>query len=222
MSYPVHIWEEPVPTTVEEADEIMRRFDSHSLDGSINPKYVEAARRIMARYPYNDDRTADVEGEIWSDGPLIPQDSSEPWGVGLLSQYVKEARPFLIATCNELGLVVYDWPEGKVYPPNGRVLSIAKPAATRNKPNRKLAMLVLFLMGASSFVFLVLGIWATFEIWQLIATGNATMPQDGQLFVAAAIVFLIAAAPFFLSWVAMRLAKKAFIQINKNPQSDYD
>lgn len=112
----------------------MNRLVGDSHEGNINPKYVEAARRLVARYPYNDDCTTDVEEDVWSDGPLIPQSATAPWGVGLLSQHIEEVRTFVVSTCNELGLVVYDWSESKVYRPDGSVVLPTRAPAKIRKP----------------------------------------------------------------------------------------
>src|SRR5262245_43496011 len=73
MSYVIHIWEEPVPTSLEHAEELIGELIRAPRTAEPNPKYVEAAKRLTAKYPFEEDPGADPEGEVWSDGPLTPR-----------------------------------------------------------------------------------------------------------------------------------------------------
>jgi hypothetical protein len=122
MSYTLHIWDEPVPATVEEADQIASELGRLASQGPVNPKYAEAALQITTRFPFIDDPEAEAD-EVWSDGPLTPAAGQRLWGVGILSQHAGEVQPFVVSTSNALGLVVYDFQLGKAYLPDGKVLS---------------------------------------------------------------------------------------------------
>jgi len=128
MSYVIHIWEEPVPTSLEHASELVGQLIRAPKAAEPNPKYVEAAKRLTAKYPFGEDPGVDPEGEVWSDGPLRPRRGERIWGVGLLSQYVSEVQPFVVSVSNQLGLVVYDMQLGKAYLPDGTVFSLPAPA----------------------------------------------------------------------------------------------
>jgi len=104
MSYVIHIWEEPVPTSLEHASELVGELIRAPKAAEQNPKYVEAAKRLTAKYPFGEDPGVDPEGEVWSDGPLRPRRGERIWGVGLLSQYVSEVQPFVVSVSNQLVL----------------------------------------------------------------------------------------------------------------------
>jgi len=123
MSYVIHIWEEPIPTSLEHAGELIAELIRAPKTAEPNPKYVEAAERLTAKYPFEQDLGVDPEGEVWSDGPLMPRRGDRIWGVGLLSQSASEVQPFVVTVANQLGLVVYDMQIGRAYLPDGTVLS---------------------------------------------------------------------------------------------------
>ena len=114
MSYVIHIWEEPIPTSLEHAGELIAELIRAPKTAEPNPKYVEAAERLTAKYPFEQDLGVDPEGEVWSDGPLMPRRGDRIWGVGLLSQSASEVQPFVVTVANQLGLVVYDM---QIHPP---------------------------------------------------------------------------------------------------------
>src|SRR5262249_41931376 len=68
MSYVIHIWEEPVPTSLEHAGGLVGELIRAPKTAVPNPKYVEAAARLTAKYPFGEDPEVDPEGEVWSDG----------------------------------------------------------------------------------------------------------------------------------------------------------
>src|SRR5690348_13901762 len=138
MSYTLHIWDEPVPATIEEADQIASELERLASQGPVNPKYAEAALQIAKRFPFTDDPEAEADDEVWSDGPLTPTAGQRLWGVGILSQHANEVQPFVVSTSNALGLVVYDFQLGKTYLPNGKVLSSGPQKTGLTKPWWKL------------------------------------------------------------------------------------
>jgi hypothetical protein len=123
MSYVIHIWERPHPTSLRHAEELVGTLIRAPKTTEVNSKFAEAAKRLTAKYPFNEDPTIDVEGEVWSDGPLTPRRGEQIWGVGLPFQYVSEVQPFVVSVSNELGLVVYDMQVGKAYLPDGTALT---------------------------------------------------------------------------------------------------
>jgi hypothetical protein len=134
MSYVVKIWEEPVPASVQEADRINTQL--HREGGAQNPKFVELAQRLMARFPGPDaqaseddddgDDDADFEdGDVWTDVTLDGQVGGPVWGVGVLTQHMNTVLPFVFAEAGKLGLVVYDPQAGEVRLSGGRVLTQA-------------------------------------------------------------------------------------------------
>lgn len=123
MSYVLQIWDQPLPTTVCQATEFVHELVNAPGSPEVNPKFIEAARRLTAKYPFNEDSNVESENEVWSDGPLTPRRGKPLWGVGLLSDRAGEVQPFVVSVSNQLGLVVYNMQLGKVYLPGGAVLS---------------------------------------------------------------------------------------------------
>src|SRR5262245_48021246 len=54
MSYVIHIWEEPVPTSLKHADELVGELIRAPEAAEPNQKYVEAAERLTAKYPFEE------------------------------------------------------------------------------------------------------------------------------------------------------------------------
>jgi hypothetical protein len=50
MSYVIHIWEEPIPTSLEHAGELVGELMRAPRTAEPNPKYVEAAEQLTAKY----------------------------------------------------------------------------------------------------------------------------------------------------------------------------
>jgi len=74
--------------------------------------------QLTARYPcicsLSDD---EVDDGVWSDGPLINNFGHRAAVLGLVFSCVEEVLPFLIATANGLGLIVFDWQTNSVHRP---------------------------------------------------------------------------------------------------------
>lgn len=108
MSYNVAVVVPPVPANDPEAWE--------ALDGLIEqegtrPDVFQILHdRLTARYPcmcaVPDDQ---VDDTVWSDGPLINDFLHRAAVLGMSYSRVYEVLPFLIATANDLGLIVFDW-----------------------------------------------------------------------------------------------------------------
>ena len=117
MSYNVAIVVPPVPAKDAEA--------WAALDGLIAQQgarpaiFQELHDRLTARYPcmctVPDD---EIDDTVWSDGPLINNFLHRAAVLGVSYSRIDEVLPFLIATSNELGLVVFDWATNLVHRPN--------------------------------------------------------------------------------------------------------
>jgi hypothetical protein len=141
MSYVLQIWESPIPSSVQEADEINDRLQD--LEGPQNPKFIELAKRLTQRYPCITQLTGDeeegYENGVWSVGPVDGITTNPVYGIGVSSDYLTEVLPFVTQTANALGLILYDTQAGQVNLPSGAVLTmpgqlVASPKATEVDP----------------------------------------------------------------------------------------
>jgi hypothetical protein len=151
MSYVLQIWELPHdrrwPTTVREATALV--MELHGPTPGQNPKFLEFAKRLTARYPCV---TAPADAPhasmaAWIDGPLDGITDEAVYGIGLEIDLIDEVRPFVISTAIALGLCVEDEQAGEYFLANGSVLSIdvelrrraaASAVETGNEPKAKL------------------------------------------------------------------------------------
>jgi len=122
MSYVIHIWEPtPLPTSAEEAE---AQFDELPEDGmEQNPKFITVVQNLTARYPCI--TTLEADEGVWTDGPLDGVCDSGAYGLGIMTDYVDEVQPFVVAEANKLGLTVYDMQMGLFYLPSGQILGEA-------------------------------------------------------------------------------------------------
>lgn len=134
MSYVIHVWEHPVPATLEEADGILGELLDETSPGK-QPRLAALVNALWERYPR--DLDTDREDPVWSDGSLAKgYDGLPVVTLGIMTPHLDEVVPFVAQTANSLGLVVFDLQYGTAYLPSGRVLG-AKPAApspTKEKP----------------------------------------------------------------------------------------
>ncbi len=137
MSFVVQVWELPadaaVPTSLRDALRLVDALRAHAVP---NPKFIEFARRLTARYPCITSPESDEldESELaWSDGPLDGECDSAVYAIGLASGRLDEVHPFVIATARALGLNTMDEQSGACFLADGSELSLASPArATRD------------------------------------------------------------------------------------------
>jgi hypothetical protein len=123
MSYALHIWDHyPLPANDEEADELYVRLSQET--GPQNPKFIELAKRLTARYPCITTLDDDDPGAVWTDGPLDGKTNRQVYGLGVDTDYLNVMVPFVAATAGALGLTVYDMQAGEVYLPSGQVLTL--------------------------------------------------------------------------------------------------
>ena len=116
MSYTVAIVVPPIPAADAEA--------WAALDGMIDEEgprpavFRELHDRLTARYPclcaVPDD---EVDGVVWSDGPLINNFLHRAAVLGVSHPRAGEVLPFLVESANALGLVVFDWAARRIHRP---------------------------------------------------------------------------------------------------------
>lgn len=125
MSYIIHVWEHPVPTTAEQADAILDDLFKRS---AANPcrKLDDLLELLWDRYPR--DLASDRADPVWAD--TFSKDGREPSPVETLAvttAYLDEVIPVITAATAALGLVAYDPQLGTVYLPGGRTLGTPPP-----------------------------------------------------------------------------------------------
>jgi hypothetical protein len=126
MSYVLHLWEQPVPASLAEADQIHTRLSAERTGQ--NPKFIELAKRLTERYPCMTSLDDDEDG-AWSDGPLDGKTDTPVYSLGVQIAMLHEVVPFVAATAIALGLVVYDTQAAEVHLPGGGVLTLPGRAA---------------------------------------------------------------------------------------------
>ena len=125
MSYVLHFWDKPVPTTVAEADQIHTRLSAERT--AQNPQFIELAKRLTERYPCITTLEEDDDGleqGAWSDGPLDGETDGPVYSLGVQPSMLGQVVPFVAATAGALGLVVYDMQAAEVHLPDGKVLTL--------------------------------------------------------------------------------------------------
>jgi hypothetical protein len=117
MSYNVAIVIPPVPSDDSVAWEV--------LDGLIEQQgprpavFQELHDRLTAKYPCMCSvPDEEIDNTVWSDGPLIDNFGHRAAVLGMSYSRVEEVLPFLVATANALGLVVFDWATARVHRAN--------------------------------------------------------------------------------------------------------
>lgn len=126
MSFVLQIWELPPgsawPRTITEATALVSGL--HGGGHGQNPKFIELARRLTARFPCITSDEGDEDGAAWTDGPLDGITDEAVYGVGLDTDRLEEVRPFVIETALALGLSIEDEQAGEYFLANGQVLSL--------------------------------------------------------------------------------------------------
>lgn len=141
MSYALHIWEQPagcpVPVSIEAADHLLNQL--HDTSSGQNPKFIQLAQRLTARFPCICSPKAEnlPESEwAWSDGPLNGETESAVFGLGLNSEMLDSVRPFVLQQAKSLGLNVMDEQAGEVFLTDGKVLRQSGSSAPSNVPEK--------------------------------------------------------------------------------------
>ncbi len=108
MSYAVAIVIPPIP--VDDAKAWVAVDELIAQEGPRPAVFQELHDRLTARYPCMCAvPEEEIDDTVWSDGPLINNFLHRATVLGMSYSRVDEVLPFLIATANDLGLVVFDW-----------------------------------------------------------------------------------------------------------------
>lgn len=116
VSYVIQIWEQPadvaLPAHPNAVWEMLGHL-SHRSPGT-NPRYVELARQLMARFPENDDPNG--EGQVWLRGRADGEGTRLVWALGLCScDQLDEVRATVVSLANALGLNAADEQSGRLH-----------------------------------------------------------------------------------------------------------
>lgn len=114
MSYNVAIVIPPVPEDDTEAWTVVNGLIEQ--EGPRPAVFQELHDRLTARYPcmcaVPDDQ---IDGTVWSDGPLINNFLQRAAVLGISHSRVEEVLSFLVETANAMGLVLFDWATKRIY-----------------------------------------------------------------------------------------------------------
>jgi hypothetical protein len=126
MSYNVAIVVPPIPSDDAEAWAVIDEMIEQQ--GPRPSVFQELHDRLTARYPCMCAVPEDqIDDTVWSDGPLINNFLHRAAVLGMSYSRVEEVLPFLIATANSLGLVVFDWDTERIYRPGLKRIGKRKP-----------------------------------------------------------------------------------------------
>jgi hypothetical protein len=130
MSYNVAICLPPVPVEDGVAwTDIDRLAD---CEGDAAPEFVDLHAALTARYPcicgLSD---ADVDGGVWSDGPLLNNFGARAAVIGIVYSRVDEVLPFVVEAATSRGMVVFDWATQQVHRPRDRTQPRKPPPQAR-------------------------------------------------------------------------------------------
>src|SRR3954469_15766474 len=114
MSYVVRVWEYPVPRSAGEAEQILGDLDD--APGASQARFLQLGRILTKRYP--DWGEADDAPGVWVDSPMAAGCASPIWNIGIVSDYLDTAYPFLCETVARLGMCLYDPQVGMLVQPD--------------------------------------------------------------------------------------------------------
>jgi hypothetical protein len=124
MSYIIHIWEIPVPPTVEVAEALHQQLAGQR--GPQNPKFITLAGKLTACFSgvtaMDDD---DDDDTVWTDGALDGLTDQPVYGIGVRADALERVLLVLIRMARELQLVVYDMQAARLYRPDGQIIGLA-------------------------------------------------------------------------------------------------
>ena len=112
MSYTVHIWEQPSPSTWAEADALQARLDGETAPP--NPKFIQLAKGLLQAFPHRRDANT---ASPWIEGAPDGQVDEALWGLGIDTAQIDRVVPELVEQALALGLTVYDGQTGEVFLP---------------------------------------------------------------------------------------------------------
>lgn len=129
MSYIVHVWESPVPSSVQEAEQIHRQLAAQTTPQ--NPRFIELAHRLTQRFPCMSTMgDNEAEDAVWTDAPLDGCTPHPCFALGIRTDALSEVMPLLVAEARALGLVLYDMQDACVHLPDGQALGLVSYAAS--------------------------------------------------------------------------------------------
>ncbi len=93
-------------------------------EGPVPDAFVKLHAELTATFPCICDLPDDdVDDGVWCDGPLINNFLHRAAVVGFVYSKVDVGLPFLIATANRHGMVVFDWATNTIHRPPTRTES---------------------------------------------------------------------------------------------------
>jgi hypothetical protein len=129
MSYDLWTWDSakhPAPTATF-ADVTKTFLDLQEVIDGPNPKFVEFARQLVARYPSSDMfklGDPDALDSVWAGNPVIQAQTEEQalFGISLYGENRLAVMRHFVEAANTVGLTVFDDQLGMAFLPNGQVL----------------------------------------------------------------------------------------------------
>jgi hypothetical protein len=118
MSYIVHVWEDSVPASIQEAERIHRQIAGQQTPQ--NPKFIALASKLTASFP-SDSALEDDDDSVWTDGAINGLSDHAVYGIGIQTAALAVVLPVLVRLAKELQLVVYDMQAARLYRPDGQV-----------------------------------------------------------------------------------------------------
>ncbi len=124
MSYIIHIWETPVPSTVEEAEALHQQLASQ--EAPQNPKFIILASKLTACFPVAMSMDGDDgDDAVWTDGAIDGLTDQPVYGIGVRTDALVRVLPVLLRLARVLQLVVYDMQAARLYRPDGQIMGLA-------------------------------------------------------------------------------------------------
>jgi hypothetical protein len=122
MSYIIHIWETPVPSTVEEAEALHQQLASQKAPQ--NPKFITLASKLTACFPGDTAMNDDDDDAVWTDGAIDGLTGQPVYGIGVRTDALERVLPVLLRLARDSQLVVYDMQAARLYRPDGRIMGL--------------------------------------------------------------------------------------------------
>ena len=113
VSYVVRVWEYPKPRSYEETERILHDLDGLRLPNSARMQQLGAL--LTSRFPDpGEDDTADT---AWVDSPMDGRHTGAVWNIGIVSDHLDDAYPWLVECASRLHLCVHDAQIGRNFLP---------------------------------------------------------------------------------------------------------
>jgi hypothetical protein len=126
MSYVVHLWESPVPATLQEADRTHTALSRERVPQQ--PKFLQLAERLNRRFPTSASGGDDDDDDgVWTDVTLTGRSERPVFSLGIRSAAIERVLPVVVETARAIGLVVYDDAAGSIHLPSGHTIGTPLP-----------------------------------------------------------------------------------------------